>query len=143
MLKQVSICPFGPAIFEELFALGVKVRIDADEQQAGKCRWFQTMLFRDQDNNRNACLDGQNNFLPFIPMRVQRFWEPGKPLHRTESDRQRWESGLKNRCGRACHFWSEQPSRLAPKRPNLKLSAQILSLLFADKLFVICIPKEG
>jgi len=79
----------------------------------------------------------------FIPMRVQRFWEPGKPLHRTESDRQRWESGLKNRCGRACHFWSEQPSRLAPKRPNLKLSAQILSLLFADKLFVICIPKDG
>jgi hypothetical protein len=76
-------------------------------------------------------------------MRVQRFWELGKPLHRTESDRQRWESGLKNRCGRACHFWSEQPSRLAPKRPNLKLSAQILSLLFADKLFVICIPKDG
>jgi len=60
-----------------------------------------------------------------------------------KSDRQRWESGLKNRCGRACHFWSEQPSRLAPKRPNLKLSAQILSLLFADKLFVICIPKDG
>jgi len=67
-----------------VLALGVKVRIDADEQQAGKCRWFQTMLFRDQDNNRNACLDGQDNFLPFIPMRVQRFWEPGKPLHRTE-----------------------------------------------------------
>jgi len=51
-----------------VLALGVKVRIDADEQQAGKCRWFQTMLFRDQDNNRNACLDGQDNFLPFIPI---------------------------------------------------------------------------
>jgi hypothetical protein len=42
--------------------------------------------------------------------------------------------------------WSrlrEQPSRFARKQPNLKLSAHIFSLLFADKLFVICILKDG
>jgi hypothetical protein len=31
----------------------------------------------------------------------------------------------------------------APKQPNLKLSAQILSLLFADKPLVIRILKDG
>jgi hypothetical protein len=58
-----------------------------------------------------------------------------------------WQSV--KRCGRACHFWSEQPSRFAPKRPRLKLLAQILTLLFADNrslsiyLLVIHILKDG
>jgi hypothetical protein len=76
-------------------------------------------------------------------MRVQRFWETWETVAPYGIRPSALGSGLKSRCGRACHFWSEQLSRLAPKQPNLKLSAQILSLLFADKLFVICIPKDG
>jgi hypothetical protein len=41
------------------------------------------------------------------------------------------KAALKNP-GRACQFWSEQRSRFAPKQPHLKLSAQILTLSFAD-----------
>jgi hypothetical protein len=40
-------------------------------------------------------------------------------------------------------LWSEQLSRFAPEQSHLKLSAQILSLLFADKPLVIRIPKDS
>ena len=61
----------------------------------------------------------------------------------TSSEKLCGHDGLKDRSGRACHFWPEQPSPFAPKQPNLKLSAQILSLLFADKPLVIRMPKDG